>query len=98
MIKEYRKLPVKIKALQWSGINKREMYEFLGASVEEGKAVQAKSKHFFIDYGNVEDRLMIKTLEGDMHVNHGDYVIMGITGEFYPCKPEIFEKTYEEVK
>ena len=39
----------------------------------------------------------IKTLEGIMHVEYGDYVIRGITGEIYPCKPDIFEKTYELV-
>ena len=38
----------------------------------------------------------IRTLEGDMLVSIGDYVIKGVSGEFYPCKPDIFEKTYEE--
>ena len=42
--------------------------------------------------------LMIRTLEGDMHASPGDYVIKGVQGEFYPCKPAIFAKTYEEVK
>jgi hypothetical protein len=41
--------------------------------------------------------LMIRTLEGDMRVSPGDYVIRGVQGEFYPCKPDIFEATYEEV-
>ena len=41
--------------------------------------------------------LMIRTLEGDMRVSPGDYVIRGINGEFYPCKPYIFENSYEEV-
>lgn len=39
--------------------------------------------------------LYIGTLEGDMHVTPGDYVIRGVQGEFYPCKPDIFEATYE---
>lgn len=39
----------------------------------------------------------IPTLEGDMKANIGDYIIKGINGEFYPCKPDIFDKTYEEV-
>lgn len=39
--------------------------------------------------------LMIRTLEGDMRVSAGDYVIRGVQGEFYPCKPDIFEQTYE---
>lgn len=41
--------------------------------------------------------LKIRTLEGDMTVSLGDYVIRGVQGEFYPCKPNIFEQTYEEV-
>lgn len=40
----------------------------------------------------------IETLEGLMRINPGDYLIKGVKGEFYPCKPDIFEKTYEEVK
>ena len=41
--------------------------------------------------------LVIKTIEGEMTCNDGDWIIKGIKGEFYPCKPEIFEQTYEEV-
>lgn len=41
---------------------------------------------------------MIKTLEGDMLATAGDYIIKGVQGEFYPCKPDIFEATYEEVE
>ena len=40
----------------------------------------------------------INTLEGIMKSNKGDYIILGVNGEVYPCKPDIFEKTYEEVK
>lgn len=41
--------------------------------------------------------LFVKTLEGEMHVSDGDYIIEGVNGEIYPCKPDIFEKTYEVV-
>lgn len=41
--------------------------------------------------------LIIPTLEGNMHASLNDYIIKGINGEFYPCKPDIFAKTYEEV-
>lgn len=44
-----------------------------------------------------EGSLYIKTLEGDMLVNHGDWVIRGVAGEIYPCKPQIFEATYTKV-
>ena len=40
---------------------------------------------------------VIETLEGDMKVSDGDYIIKGVQGEFYPCKPDIFEQTYEAV-
>jgi len=41
--------------------------------------------------------LIIKTLEGEMLARQGDYIIKGVNGEFYPCKPDIFEKTYDAV-
>lgn len=41
--------------------------------------------------------IVIETLEGDMEASYGDFIIKGVNGEFYPCKPEIFEKTYEKV-
>jgi hypothetical protein len=42
--------------------------------------------------------LFIKTLEGEMKAFWGDYIIKGVKGEFYPCRPDIFEATYEEVE
>lgn len=48
--------------------------------------------------GKYPGKLKIKTLEGVMTADIGDYIIKGVNGEFYPCKPDIFEKTYEEVK
>ncbi len=42
--------------------------------------------------------LVIETLEGDHYAKEGDYIIKGVKGEFYPCKPDIFEKTYEEIE
>lgn len=44
-----------------------------------------------------DDGLIIHTLEGDHLANYGDFIIQGIQGEFYPCKPDIFEATYEKV-
>lgn len=51
-----------------------------------------------VSYVESEPKLLIETLEGTMSANEGDYIIKGISGEFYPCKPDIFHKTYEEVK
>jgi hypothetical protein len=54
----------------------------------------------FVDSGKYHDdgTFSIVTLEGLMHVSIGDYVIKGIQNEFYPCKPDIFEQTYEPVE
>lgn len=49
------------------------------------------------DVGQLSDYGTIETLEGNMTVSPGDWIITGISGEKYPCKPDIFEKTYEEV-
>ncbi len=51
-----------------------------------------------IDYKDIDDpKLKIETLEGTMNASLGDWIIKGVNGKFYPCKPEIFEKTYEPV-
>ena len=80
MIKKYRKKPVIIEAIQWTGKNLSEIDDFIGETVE-----------------NKGTTLVIHTLEGDMEASIGDYIIKGVNGEFYPCKPNIFAKTYEEV-
>lgn len=49
------------------------------------------------DKAYYSDGLYIKTLEGDLKASIGDFIIKGIKGEFYPCKPDIFEKTYEPI-
>lgn len=80
MIKKFRKKPIVIEAVQWTGKNTQEIYDFGTSQVI------------------VYDYVLIKTLEGDMKANIGDYIIKGVEGEFYPCKPDIFDKTYEEVE
>lgn len=79
---KYRKKPVVIEVIQYDGIV-QDVVDFAGLQNTEMNHEQTK--------------LYIKTLEGDMLVSHGDYVIKGVKGEFYPCKPEIFEQTYELV-
>lgn len=82
---KYRKKPVAIEAVEWVGINANEV---------KGFCPTAK-----LDYrcGTVV-KITIPTLEGDMTVSYGDYIIKGVNGEFYPCKPDIFLKTYEPVE
>lgn len=84
----YRKKPIVIEAIQF---------------IDKGHDVLAISElmdeHLAIDY-SVPDKPIIKisTLEGVMTADIGDYIIKGIQGEFYPCKPDIFEATYEKVE
>lgn len=84
----YRKKPVVIEAVQWSGSNWHEVYDFAGHEV-----YTANQK--------IDDEpvvvLRVKTLEGEMVANPGDWLLKGVAGEFYPCKPDIFEATYEPV-
>jgi len=78
---QYRKKPIVIEAIQWTG--KMTDLEPLG-SYERGVSQELTS-----------DTLQIETLEGVMTANVGDFIIKGINGELYPCKPDIFNKTYE---
>ena len=91
---KYRKKPVVIEALEWTGENHRDMWDFLTGKANEHMTVS--DKHFYIDHSKVSGGLVIKTLEGEHLANIGDYIIKGIKGEFYPCKPDIFEMTYEK--
>ena len=84
----YRKKPVVIEAMQFTIENKDKVFWW----ANEGK------RHVSPTFNeNGEPTLTISTLEGDMIASLGDYVIKGIQGEFYPCKPDIFEQTYESV-
>lgn len=78
----YRKKPVEIDAWQWDG----------------DPCSFAFAPDWVVVDNDGEDNYFIETLEGDMYVSPGDYVIRGIAGEIYPCKPDIFEKTYEKVE
>lgn len=91
---KFRKKPVVIEALQWDG-NLRAMLEFLGCGSDEHSCTDGKN--FSISHGKVEGGLVIKTLEGEHLASIGDWIIKGIEGEFYPCKPSIFLATYEHV-
>lgn len=85
---KYRKKPVVIEAIRWNGIGFQvgEMPQwFLDAYMS--KQINRK-----------DDTLIITTLEGDMTANPKDFIIQGVKGEIYPCKPDIFEATYERVE
>jgi hypothetical protein len=94
----YRKKPVKIEAILWTGENQREMFDFLTDGKKVDDYMTASGDTFYIDHNKVKGGLVIKTLEGEHIASIGDYIIKGVAGEFYPCKPEIFEQTYETLE
>lgn len=92
---KFRKKPIVIDAIQWTGKNHREMYNFLEGT--DGVVEQPTGKNFDINFSLVAGGLVIKTLEGQHIASIGDWIIKGVANEFYPCKPDIFEATYESV-
>lgn len=80
-VKNYRKKPVVVQAVQYTGKNAGEIYDFT-----QGKAAINAGRDF----------MTISTLEGIERVEVGAYVIKGVAGEFYPCAAHIFKATYEE--
>lgn len=93
---KYRKKPVIIEAFQYDGdlegICGYYVPEWAAKAYEDGDVFYGSSPEM-----DPPDELYIKTLEGIHHVSVGDYIIQGVNGELYPCKPDIFLKTYEEV-
>jgi hypothetical protein len=82
---KFRKKPVVIDAVVWTGDNKKEIEDFC-------------PKADFSMMSTIDCSpwlLRIETLEGTHRAEHGDYIIRGVKGEYYPCKPDIFEMTYE---
>ena len=88
-VQKYKKKPVIIEALQLKQDNLEEIYKFLtcynkGSFLECGMGIDP-----------TDGKFKITTLEGIMIAEINDYIIKGVAGEFYPCKPDIFHKTYE---
>ena len=81
---KYRKKPVIIEAEQFTRENFSKVKSFCPL-------------HSLAVDGNKVEALLIKTIEGEMRADWGDWIIKEANGEFYPCKPDIFEKTYEAV-
>ncbi len=62
------------------------------------KKIKFRKKPIIVEAYQTSKELIIKTLEGDMKASIGDWIITGVNGEQYPCKPDIFEKTYEPLE
>lgn len=82
---KFKKKPVVIEAVQWSGNN---MDEVLKLDKQRG----------IMYYDEISKVLEMETLEGTMTASVGDWIIQGVQGEIYPCKPDIFKETYELVE
>lgn len=81
----YRKRPVIIEAVQFTGDNLAEIAEFTGYVLDDR-------------YDGRYETIVIWTLEGDMEARVGDFIIRGVNAELYPCKPDVFEATYEAIQ
>lgn len=86
-MQKFVKKPVVIEAVEYNGANKEEIEAFVGKKLD---TVYTELKEPL--------ELKIPTLEGDMKASKGDYIIKGIKGEFYPCKPDVFKSTYNVVE
>ena len=86
MVKKYKTKPCEIEAIKWTGANFEEIAKFTNCKA-----------YMELMYSSMKEELIIKTLEGDMMATVGDYIIKGLRGEFYPCKPDVFHKKYEEI-
>lgn len=84
---KYRKKPVEIEAVQFTRDNWAEIVSFTNGTAKD-LTIERRP--------NGKCTCIIPTLEGDHTATENDYIIKGVNGEFYPCKPDIFAKTYEE--
>ena len=90
-MEKYRKKPVVIEAVQ---LTKATRAAVVSQIVAAGYNTRTLSKPPM----RTVTGIVIQTLEGDMEASFGDFIVKGVNGEFYPCKPDIFEKTYEKVE
>lgn len=93
---KYRKIPVEIEAVQFTGelpYPEGVVSLYVDPMFNPHYDVHLDPKMIL----DVDFKAVIKTLEGEMRVNKGDWVITGVRGEKYPCKPDIFAETYEAV-
>jgi len=85
---KFRKKPVVIEAMQFTGENHHEIHDVFVAGMNETP----------FSFRPDEPKMRIHTLEGVMTADAGDWIIRGVKGEIYPCKPDIFAATYEEAE
>lgn len=99
-VKKYRKKPVEIEAMLFDGDNAatHAVYKWVEQNTQGSYDYTGDERPAHgVTIRPRDGAFIIHTLEGEMVVSRGDYVIRGVQGEFYPCKPDIFEATYEAV-
>jgi hypothetical protein len=89
----WRKRPVEIQAIQWTGYNIEAVAAFMGVQYTGRFSMRRDSAT-----GEFGRRLLVPTLEGEVLASPGDWIIRGVQGEYYPCKPDIFAATYESTE
>lgn len=83
---KYRKKPIEVEVMQFTDEDKNMVFNWITCNC-------------YPDFdSDGRPTIRIQTLEGEMTASLGDYIIKGVQGEFYPCKPDIFNATYEEVE
>lgn len=85
MIKSYVKKPIKVRAVQWTGDNTSEIIAFAG-------------NKYIIRESKIVKELMLIGIVKSANADVGDYIIEGVDGDYYTCKPDVFEKIHEEIK
>ena len=98
-MRKYRKLPVIIEAveLKFTHYSIKKCIEFMGQNVDTSSYETNRRFDDYVDQVSSRGFLEIDTLEGVMKASEGDFIIRGVNGEFYPCKPDVFNRTYEEI-
>ena len=91
---KFRKKPVVVDAIQFNNMNRDDIEAFMGEDANLHYQLESETA-YEAGQGPPIFSLLIPTLEGDMKAMPGDWIIKGVNGEHYPCKPDIFEKTYE---
>ena len=91
---KYRKKPIEVAAVQWTGDNLDEIEQFTHGQTYFGYPDYIGTSAVRGGY-KPESHLWVHTLEGDLRAQVGDWIICGVHDEFYPCKPDIFAATYE---
>ena len=89
----FRTKHCEIEAIQFTGFNQKEIFEFSGVDFLLEPTNEVINSELIL-----YEKIVIPTLEGNMHLTIGNWLVKGLKGEFYPCRDDIFKQKYEEIK